>query len=786
MAKLPSAEALGGLPSAASGRQISSIDGSAIGQGMQTMAQGMRALAEGQAAEGRGYAAMGREVGQAFNELAQEQRKKELLSENQIESQRTIERLKLEDAISKENDPSRIAELRSGFAKLDNDFAAKIPDPVRRQQTLGKWNVQTAESDIRAGSRFKILSDERTRFDADNQIETQRRLALGSKDPAVRNEAIRSVNEQFDRLHSAGVIRSPQELAQRKRMFADSYSWDRFNQLPSTERLEAATPVAVGERSKTAFEFFKRKGWSTEQAAGIVGNLIHESMGLNTSARAKGDGSDGTDSVGLAQWNSDRARNLQTFAASKGKDWRDFGTQLEFVDYELNIAERKAGEKLRTAATPRDAAAAFAEYFLRPAGSGTGSADNIHGWKNRYRHSEAVASQFGGMKFEQTEADKMFSLMPAERQVQAREAAQRDYIRENQALQRQNREMQTEIKRGIADDLASIESTGKELTGLSKDKVASVIGESGANDWLASRERSRRTYTALNGIETLSEGEVEQRLKTLEPTPGAPGYAEDMETYKKAETKAKKFLDARRADPALAVDAFDAVRNVKAAAEYEGDGERRSIKPESAQAVVRARLAAQSQLGIVEPMAVTRSEARTIARQLRYIGDDDVKGMERFARQLRDTYGDYADEVLVSSLQLENVNRDLAVLANDVINRISVGKMPSIATARQMEAATESQVMTDAMNGGAPKPQLPSVSAVSGRNATMALAEKAKSAALPKPGEAEPVTFDAEDIRWLDKNRNNPDAMFSFDNKYGPKMAQRILQDIDRRKGIAK
>ena len=784
MARLPDATVLGAAPSVASGRQVSTIDGSAYGRGLESLAQGMRSLSEGQAAQGRGYASMGREIASGINALAEEQRKKELLSENQLESQRTIERLKLEDAISKENDPNRIAELRGGFAKLDNDFAAKITDPVRRQQALDKWNVQTAESDIRAGSRFKAISDERTRFDADNQIETQRRLAIESKDPAVRNEAIRSVNEQLDRLHSAGVIRSPQELAQRKRQFADSYSWDRFNQLPSNERLEASMPVNIGERSKEAFGFFQSQKWSPAQAAGIVGNLIQESK-LSSGARNPGDGRDGTDSIGVSQWNSTRAEALKTFAAANKSDWRDFRTQLAFVQYELETSEATAAKKLREAQTPREAAAAFAEYFLRPAGSGKGTPQAIDGWTNRARHAEAVASQFGGMKFEPTEADRMFSLMPPERQVQARENAQRDFTRENQALQRQNREMQAEIKRGIADDLASIETTGKELNGLSKDKVVSVLGENGANEWLASRERARRTYTALNGIETLSEGEVEQRLKTLEPVAGAPGYAEDMETYRKAEAKAKKFLDARRSDPALAVDAFDAVRNVKASAEYDGDGERRSIRPESAQAIVRARLAAQSQLGIVEPMAVTRSEARTIARQLRYIGDDDVKGMERFARQLRDTYGDYADEVLVSSLQLENVNRDLAVLANDVINRIAVGKMPSMATARQMEIATDGQAMSNAMNGVVPEPQPQGVSAVGGRNATMALAEKAKNAKLPKPGEAEPVTFDAEDIRWLDKNRSNPDAMFSFDNKYGPKMAQRILQDIDRRKGIA-
>ena len=71
--------------------------------------------------------------------------------------------------------------------------------------------------------------------------------------------------------------------------------------------------------------FFVSRGWTPEQASGIVGNLLHESGGkLDPNARAKGDGSDGSDSIGIGQWNQDRATALQQFAASKGKPWNDF------------------------------------------------------------------------------------------------------------------------------------------------------------------------------------------------------------------------------------------------------------------------------------------------------------------------------------------------------------------------------------------------------------------------------------------------------------------------------
>ena len=57
----------------------------------------------------------------------------------------------------------------------------------------------------------------------------------------------------------------------------------------------------MSNRRAQAMAFFIQKGWKPHQAAGIVGNLLAES-GLQTKAIAKGDASDGTDSVGIGQW----------------------------------------------------------------------------------------------------------------------------------------------------------------------------------------------------------------------------------------------------------------------------------------------------------------------------------------------------------------------------------------------------------------------------------------------------------------------------------------------------
>jgi hypothetical protein len=107
-------------------------------------------------------------------------------------------------------------------------------------------------------------------------------------------------------------------------------------------------PMKMADRASTAVAFFQSKGWSKEQAAGIVGNLMAESS-LNTGALNGGDGSDGTDSIGIGQWNSDRARNLKAFAEQSHTDWRDFGTQLAFVQHELTHTEGNAAGLLKGA-----------------------------------------------------------------------------------------------------------------------------------------------------------------------------------------------------------------------------------------------------------------------------------------------------------------------------------------------------------------------------------------------------------------------------------------------------
>lgn len=153
-----------------------------------------------------------------------------------------------------------------------------------------------------------------------------------------------------------------------------------------------------------AMQAFIEKGWSPAQAAGIVGNLMGESgKGLNPRAVNPGDGADGSDSIGIAQWNGSRAAALKQFAAARGKPWDDIETQVAFIDHELRTSESAAGSALSKAQTPDDAATAFLG-FERPQGWKPDDPTGSLGYRERTDAARQLVQGDSPMRLDTTRA----------------------------------------------------------------------------------------------------------------------------------------------------------------------------------------------------------------------------------------------------------------------------------------------------------------------------------------------------------------------------------------------
>lgn len=138
-----------------------------------------------------------------------------------------------------------------------------------------------------------------------------------------------------------------------------------------------------------AYNYLRDKyGYTPVQAQGIVGNLMAESS-MNTGARNRGDGRDGSDSVGIAQWNGDRARGLHSFAKERGQSWDNMDTQLDYVHHELNNSERRAGDLIRNATDVHGATAGMISYE-RPQGWSANNPTAGHNWRGRLQNAMTI------------------------------------------------------------------------------------------------------------------------------------------------------------------------------------------------------------------------------------------------------------------------------------------------------------------------------------------------------------------------------------------------------------
>lgn len=131
---------------------------------------------------------------------------------------------------------------------------------------------------------------------------------------------------------------------------------NRFNQIPGGFGRKA--PAVMNQ-------LMKDFGFTKEQAAGIVGNLGHESSGLQAINEAKPliPGSRG--GFGWAQWTGPRRRQFEAWAKAKGLDIKSDEANYGFLKHELMTTEKGAVAAVKRQNSMSGATTAFEQSYER-------------------------------------------------------------------------------------------------------------------------------------------------------------------------------------------------------------------------------------------------------------------------------------------------------------------------------------------------------------------------------------------------------------------------------------
>lgn len=110
------------------------------------------------------------------------------------------------------------------------------------------------------------------------------------------------------------------------------------------------------ENENITWDYLRAQGFSREQTAGIMGNLMQEHR-FNTSHVGGG--------LGIAQWIGGRADNLYRMAESQNRDPFDIRLQLDYLMHELNGGYVRVKNQILSATTVEDSVRYFQNGYER-------------------------------------------------------------------------------------------------------------------------------------------------------------------------------------------------------------------------------------------------------------------------------------------------------------------------------------------------------------------------------------------------------------------------------------
>jgi tail lysozyme len=128
-----------------------------------------------------------------------------------------------------------------------------------------------------------------------------------------------------------------------------------------------ASTTASGTGARLLGDLMRDFGLTRPQAAGIVGNLDHETGGFRFMQEIAPTVAGSRGGYGFAQWTGPRRREFEEWAAKRGLSVSSYAANYGFLKYELTETwEKRAIPRVRATTSVNEAARVFSATFLRP------------------------------------------------------------------------------------------------------------------------------------------------------------------------------------------------------------------------------------------------------------------------------------------------------------------------------------------------------------------------------------------------------------------------------------
>lgn len=300
----------------------------------------------------------------------------------------------LDESQKQETDPGRIAhDYPAAYQTAALAVGSTLPEHLRPE--FNSWAaLHVGDGVAKANSRVKSIVDDTDIANISEKLNKLRQTGLTTTDPVMTAEIIKQAGDLIDTGVAKGYWDKNKAFAS-KETWTNNFSKAWVGMQPDDVQVRLLRPTNVNQAIKDGVDYYQSQGWQPHQAAGIMAHFLHESGGrLDPNAINRGDGSDGSDSIGIGQWNGSRAIELKKFAASQGKPWNDLGVQLAFAQHEFNTSESKAASAIKQSNSIDEAVSAGLKYE-RPQGFEGGLA-TAKGGSQRLRYGREIFGQING------------------------------------------------------------------------------------------------------------------------------------------------------------------------------------------------------------------------------------------------------------------------------------------------------------------------------------------------------------------------------------------------------